>query len=93
MRAARRPDAKYVRIDRTPDEAFRLDSDPDELTNLVGDLDNHPALRETERALAAFEDAVGGAWATADDAEVSDDAVEEFDEETQERLRDLGYLE
>ena len=93
MRAARRPDAKYVRIDRTPDEAFRLDADPDERTNLADDLDDHPALRGVERALAAFEAASGGAWTTADDAEVSDDAVEEFDEETQERLRDLGYLE
>jgi hypothetical protein len=93
MRAARRPDAKYVRIDRTPDEAFRLDADPDERTNLADDLDDHPALRGVERALAAFEAASGGAWTTADDAEVSDDAVEEFNEETQERLRDLGYLE
>ena len=93
MRAARRPDAKYVRVDRTPDEAFRLDSDPDELENLAGETGDHPALRETERALAAFESAVGGAWATADDAEVTDDAVDDFDEETQERLRDLGYLE
>jgi arylsulfatase A-like enzyme len=93
MRAARRPDAKYVRVDRVDDEAFRLDSDPGELTNRAGELDGHPTLAETERALAAFEGAIGGAWATADDAEVSDDAVEEFDAETQERLRDLGYLE
>jgi arylsulfatase A-like enzyme len=91
MRAARRPDAKYVRVDRTPDEAFRLDADPDERESLADEMDD--PLRETERALAAFEAAVGGAWTTADDAEVSDDAVDDFDEETQERLRDLGYLE
>jgi len=35
MRAARRPDAKYVRIDRIEDEAFRLDEDPGEEENLV----------------------------------------------------------
>ena len=93
MRAARRPDAKYVRVDRTPDEAFRVGEDPGETRDLAAELDAHPDLRETERALAAFEAASGGAWATADDAEVSDDAVEEFDTETRERLRDLGYLE
>ena len=93
MRAARRPDAKYVRVDRTPDEAFRVDRDPGERENLAGALDDHTGLAETERTLAAFEAASGGAWDTADDADASDDAVGDFDEETQERLRDLGYLE
>jgi arylsulfatase A-like enzyme len=92
MRAARGPSAKYVRVDRTPDEAFRLGEDPGETTNRAAG-DDDPALRRAERALAAFEGASGGAWTTADDADVSDDAVDEFDAETQERLRDLGYLE
>jgi len=91
MRAARRPDAKYVRIDRIDDEAYRLDGDPDERTNLAADPDG--AIRETERVLADFEGTVGGAWTGAADADVTDDAVAEMDEEAQERLRDLGYLE
>ncbi|WP_248895760.1 sulfatase [Haloplanus halobius] len=90
MRAARRPDAKYVRIDRIEDEAYRLDIDPDETTNRVGDDE---AIRETERTLAAFETGVGGAWTSAEAADVTDDAVNEMDDEAQERLRDLGYLE
>ena len=36
MRAARSTTAKYVRVDRTPDEAYRLDRDPGETENLVG---------------------------------------------------------
>jgi arylsulfatase A-like enzyme len=91
MRAARRPDAKYVRIDRVDDEAYRLDEDPGETTNLAGGDDDRVAA--TERALAGFEAAVGGAWTEAAEGEVSDDAVAEMDAEAQERLRDLGYLE
>ncbi|WP_299334492.1 sulfatase [Haloplanus sp.] len=91
MRAARRPDAKYVRIDRIDDEAYRLDADPGETTNRAGDDD--PAITETDRVLAAFEEGVGGAWTAATDTAVTDDTVADMDEETQERLRDLGYLE
>jgi hypothetical protein len=90
MRAARRPDAKYVRIDRIPDEAYRLDRDPDELESLTTDDE---AIAATEAALSAFEEHTGGAWTDALDDEVSDDTVEEMDDEAQERLRDLGYLE
>jgi hypothetical protein len=91
MRAARRTDAKYVRIDRIPDEAYRLDDDPGETENLVGGDDD--AVEETEAALSAFESNVGGAWTDALDDDVSDDSVEQMDDEAQERLRDLGYLE
>jgi len=90
MRAARRPDAKYVRIDRIDDEAYRLDADPAETTNVAADGD---AIQATERVLADFESRVGGAWTGADDADVTDDAVADMDDEAQERLRDLGYLE
>ncbi|MFB6101781.1 MAG: sulfatase [Haloplanus sp.] len=93
MRAARRPDAKYVRIDRIPDEAYRLDTDPGETTDRAGEADDDPALRDTERVLADFERRVGGAWTGATDADVTDDAVADMDDEAQERLRDLGYLE
>ena len=91
MRAARRVDAKYVRIDRIDDEAYRLDTDPGETDDLAGGDD--PAIAETEAVLSAFESAAGGAWTDALDDDVSDDAVEEMDDEAQERLRDLGYLE
>jgi arylsulfatase A-like enzyme len=90
MRAARRPDAKYVRIDRIDDEAFRLDRDPGETASLTTDDD---AVAETEAALSAFESAVGGAWTDPLDDDVSDDSVAQMDEEAQDRLRDLGYLE
>ncbi|MBB6647317.1 sulfatase [Halobellus ruber] len=91
MRAARRVDAKYVRIDRIDDEAYRLDRDPGETENLADG--NDAAVAATEAALSAFESAVGGAWTDALDDDVSDDTVEEMDDEAQERLRDLGYLE
>jgi hypothetical protein len=93
MRAARRPDAKYVRIDRIPDEAYRLDEDPGETEDRAAAVGDDPAVRAVERALADFESAVGGAWTGAADADVTDDAVADMDEEAQERLRDLGYLE
>jgi arylsulfatase A-like enzyme len=91
MRAARRVDAKYVRIDRIDDEAYRLDRDPGETDSLVGG--NDPEIAETEAVLSAFESAAGGAWTDALDDDVSDDTVEEMDDDAQERLRDLGYLE
>jgi arylsulfatase A-like enzyme len=91
MRSARRTDAKYVRIDRIPDEAYRIDTDPDETENLADSDD--AAVAEVEAALAEFEDAAGGAWVGADDGEVSDDSLSEMDDEAQERLRDLGYME
>ncbi|WP_049937892.1 sulfatase [Haloplanus natans] len=91
MRAARRPDAKYVRIDRIDDEGYRLDDDPAEATNLAGAGDG--AVAATERVLADFESRVGGAWTDAAADDVTDDAVADMDDEAQERLRDLGYLE
>ncbi|WP_049985538.1 sulfatase [Halobellus rufus] len=91
MRAARRIDGKYVRIDRIADEAYRLDDDPGETENVAGEGD--PVVDAVEATLADFESAVGGAWTDALDDDVDDDAVDEMDDEAQERLRDLGYLE
>ena len=91
MRAARRTDAKYVRIDRIDDEAYRLDEDPGETENVAAGDD--PVIEAADATLAAFESAIGGAWTDALDDDVSDDAVDEMDDEAQERLRDLGYLE
>ncbi|MFB6250536.1 MAG: sulfatase [Halobellus sp.] len=91
MRAARRTDAKYVRIDRINDEAYRLDADPDETDDLAGADD--PAIAEVADTLSEFESAVGGAWTDALDDDVSDETVEEMDDDAQKRLRQLGYLE
>jgi arylsulfatase A-like enzyme len=91
MRAARRTDAKYVRVDRVDDEAYRLDADPDETRNLAAGDDE--AVQAAEAALARFESLAGGAWTDALDDDVDDGAVADMDAETQERLRDLGYLE
>ena len=91
MRAARRADAKYVRIDRIDDEAYRLDRDPGETDNLAAGDD--PEIATTEALLSDFESAVGGAWTDALDDDVDDDTVDRMDDEAQERLRDLGYLE
>ncbi|MFB6243482.1 MAG: sulfatase [Halobaculum sp.] len=91
MRAARSTDGKYVRITRVEDEAFRLDEDPAETENRVDEDDE--VLAETESRLAAFEEAVGGAWTEPDEVDVTDDSLDEMDAEARERLQDLGYVE
>ncbi|WP_436348792.1 sulfatase-like hydrolase/transferase [Natronorubrum sp. FCH18a] len=91
LRAARSTDAKYVRADRIPDEAYRLDEDPDE--EVPVDPADDDAVVASECALTRFEEAAGGAWD--DPAEAADgaDALADADEETRDRLRELGYLE
>jgi arylsulfatase A-like enzyme len=96
MRAARRPDAKYVRNERIADEAYRLDSDPGETENLVadaegGDPDGDAArpIEEVEAALASYEAEIDGEW-----DEVTDgDVLADMGDEARDRLRDLGYVE
>jgi arylsulfatase A-like enzyme len=86
MRAARRPDGKYIRNERIADEAYRLDEDPGE-TEPVSAAD--PVIAEVGEALAAFEERVGGgAWLEGDD-----DPLAAMDGATKDRLRELGYLE
>jgi arylsulfatase A-like enzyme len=87
MRAARRPDAKYIRNERIPDEGYRLDEDAGEMTNRAGDGDG--AVEATERALSAFEDGVGGEWRAVEDGDVLSD----MGDEAKDRLRDLGYID
>ncbi|WP_436345436.1 sulfatase [Natronorubrum sp. FCH18a] len=92
LRAARSTDAKYVRADRIPDEGYRLDEDPDEETPVDGA--NDEGVAATERALARFEEAVGGAWDDPNETDADEaNALAEADEETRDRLRELGYLE
>jgi hypothetical protein len=87
MRAARRADGKYIRNERIPDEAYRLDDDPGETTNLADSDDGR--IRSAESALVAFEDRVGGVWNSVG----TDDPLADMDSETKDRLRDLGYVE
>ncbi|AUX10872.1 arylsulfatase [Halalkaliarchaeum desulfuricum] len=82
MRAARSTDAKYVRADRIPDEAYRIDRDPGETRNLAGpdfdsgcdsadgssDASTAELIAGVEAALASFEEAAGGRW-TVEDAD------------------------
>ncbi|MEA5388231.1 sulfatase [Haloarculaceae archaeon H-GB11] len=87
MRAARRPDAKYIRNERIPDEAYRLDSDPGERENVAREGD--AAIAEVEAALSAFEERVGGEWSDVD----GDDVLSDMGDEAKDRLRDLGYID
>ena len=90
MRAARRPDAKYVRNERIPDEAYRLDSDPGETEDLAGGDDE--AVAEVEAALSRFEDRVGGPW-EGDAADADEDVLNDMNEDAKDRLQDLGYID
>jgi arylsulfatase A-like enzyme len=89
MRAARRPDGKYIRNERIADEAYRLDGDPGETDDRIGTGD--PVVEELTAALSAFEDRVGGEWDTTGGRD--DDVLEEMAEDAKDRLQDLGYLE
>lgn len=96
MRAARRPDGKYVRNERISDEAYRLDDDPEEQTDLVGAED--PVIEEIEATLREFESRIARTWeesATQPQAQArdGDDALDGMSEEAKERLQYLGYRE
>jgi len=87
MRAARRPDGKYVRNERIADECYRLDEDPGETENLVGTGDS--LCEEIEATLARFEERAGGEWKAVDDADV----LEDMSDDAKDRLQDLGYID
>jgi len=92
LRAARSTASKYIRADVIDDEAYRIDTDPAESTSLTPSDDDQIAAAEA--ALSRFETAIGGAWeqpATAAGSEPT--ALADADEQTRERLRELGYLE
>jgi arylsulfatase A-like enzyme len=87
MRAARRPDGKYIRNERIADEAYRIDTDPGELENVV-DADD-PVIADVATALGTFEVEIDGEWESAGD----DDVLDDMGDEAKDRLRDLGYIE
>ncbi|WP_134672433.1 sulfatase [Halorussus marinus] len=87
MRAARRPDAKYIRNERIADEFYHLDSDPGERDDARGaDSDEEVEL---EAALSTFEESVGGEWKAVDD----EDVLGEMSDDAKDRLQDLGYID
>jgi arylsulfatase A-like enzyme len=86
MRAARRPDGKYIHNERIADEAYRLDTDPDEIED-VRDEDD-PLITELADALRQFENDRDG-WGSVEDDEV----LSEMGDDAKQRLEDLGYIE
>jgi arylsulfatase A-like enzyme len=87
MRAARRTDAKYVHNERIDDEFYALDVDPGETESRHGEGD--PAEAALSEARADCAGRVGGEWGEAPEEGVLTD----MDDETRDRLRDLGYVE
>jgi hypothetical protein len=92
MRAVRRVDGKYVRNERIPDEAYRIDEDPGERTDLLAggaDEDDAELIADLEATLADFEDEFGGDW---DEVETGD-PLADADDDVKDRLQHLGYVE
>ena len=89
MGAARTIDEKYVHCTRITDEAYHVGRDPGETENLVGTDSEPTRLKE---ALFDFVDSVDATWpAEADGAD--GDVLDEMDDETKDRLQDLGYID
>ncbi len=86
MRAARRPDGKYIHNERIADEAYRLDSDPNEIENVRGGED--PVIAELESALGEFERDRDD-WGAVEGEEV----LSEMGDDAKQRLEDLGYID
>lgn len=87
MRAARRPDAKYIRNERIADEFYHLDDDPEEQNDAWGEGSDEEV--ELEGALSEFEESVGGEWNEVED----DDVLNEMSDDAKDRLQDLGYID
>lgn len=85
MRAARRPDAKYIRNERISDGFYRLDEDHGEHGNRVG----AGLEAELEAALAAFGAPVAGARG---DGTAGQDVLADVSDDAQDRRHDLGDL-
>lgn len=86
MRAARRPNGKYIHNERIADEAYRLDADPGEIENVRGEDD--PVIADLEDALRDFEGDRDG-WEAVEDEEV----LSEMGDDAKQRLEDLGYID
>ncbi|WP_336327557.1 sulfatase [Halovenus sp. HT40] len=94
LQAARGERGKYIRADRIPDEGYRLDDDPDESDSL--DPDDDERVAEAQEVLERFGEEIDAPWLGEGDAggpTDPDEVLDDADEQTRERLRDLGYLE
>ncbi|PSP82636.1 sulfatase [Halobacteriales archaeon QS_6_64_34] len=89
MGAARATDETYIHCTRVPDEAYHVGRDPGETENLVGSDDEPDHLKA---ALFDFVEAVDATWPSEADG-ADGDVLSGMDEETKDRLQDLGYLE
>jgi len=89
MGAARSIDEKYIHCTRVPDEAYHVGRDPGETETLVGSDDEPDHLKA---ALFDFVEAVDATWPSEADG-ADGDVLSGMDEETKDRLQDLGYLE
>ena len=89
MGAARTTEEKYIHCTRIPDEAYHVGRDPGETDNLVDTAEEPDHLKA---ALWEFVDSVDADWPDeADGAE--GDVLDEMDDETKDRLQDLGYID
>lgn len=91
MRAARRPTGKYVRNERIPDEAYRLEDDPDEQTDRTSTDD--PIIAEIETALRAFESDIAAQWTDSPAHADEEELLDGMSEQAKDRLEHLGYKE
>jgi len=90
MGAARSTEGKYIHCTRIPDEAYRIDTDPDELDDVAGTDDE--VITALEAQLNDFVDRVDATWP--DEADGTDgDVLDDMDDDTKDRLKDLGYID
>jgi arylsulfatase A-like enzyme len=86
MRAARRPDGKYIHNERIADEAYRLDTDPGEREDIHDNED--PVIDGLKDALREFERDRDD-WGAVDEDEV----LSGMGDDAKQRLEDLGYID
>jgi arylsulfatase A-like enzyme len=85
-RAARGEAGKYISADLVTDEGFRVDEDPGEQSPV--DPDEDDLVAGAKAALDAFTSETEGGLETADS-----DGLSDVDEETKDRLQELGYMQ
>jgi len=108
MRAARRPDRKYIRNERIADEAYRLDADPGETENVLnGNRDRGNGNDGSDGSSGSDGDGPANEIENVERAlrefearvggawgEVTDeDVLSDMGDDAKRRLEDLGYIE
>ena len=87
MRAARQPSRKYIRQDRIPDEGYDLKGDPIEMNTVDP---SQPPISELVDSLNQFESRYNVVWNK--NIPPNSAGIDDMNETTKDRLRDLGYL-